>query len=706
MGFLFSNPLLLAGLIGLGLPIALHLLLKRRNQRLRFSTNRFFAVQDDRSSRRRRLRNLLLLSLRLLIFALLVLAFARPFLPLTGAAARDARRQQVVLLVDHSLSLSALHEGRPRWEHVRSAADAWLRKLSSDDRVAVVDCNEAAPVSDGFTPPSVAVAKLADMAPTAGGAELGNGLRQAVKLMESADPKLARTIVVLSDLQRTGTLKLPSAQVPPGVEVKTLAAGDLVTPNLGVLALDFDATGGRLPQATLASYSDEGKTDVESEWAVDGQVLERRLVTLGSGATAPVEFNATGLKPGWHTLEFRIRPRGSDALAGDNVRYQTIFVPEPLRVLSVEERGGRRSFEAETFFVNTAMEASAGSGTNAAAAFRVLRATPTDAVNMLTAAGAKGRSVDVVILASGRTESEPLSRALAAFVQGGGGLLMTVGDGLTPLRWNNRMAGLVPANLKTVETAGVDHPWRLGELDGSSPYFSLFSLPSAGDPDVAEYTRRYKLDVLAGASVVARFDDGEPFAVARELGAGRVLLLNTSADTAWNDWPKHKSFVPWLHRALRHLGQRGAEEVLRAGTELPVGAVLDPGTLALGASVETEGFQVVGPGNEIRRVKPLAGGRWPDVVLDKPGAYRLVDTAGRELRRVAVNVPAAESDLAAWRPREFEEKVSRTGSNPAASLVGNLLGNDRNQREFWRVLMLGVLALLILETIWSNRSYT
>ena len=122
--------------------------------------------------------------------------------------------------------------------------------------------------------------------------------------------------------------------------------------------------------------------------------------------------------------------------------------------------------------------------------------------------------------------------------------------------------------------------------------------------------------------------------------------------------------------------------------------------------METEGFHVVGPGNEIRRVKPLAGGRWPDVVLDKPGAYRLVDTAGRELRRVAVNVPAAESDLAAWRPREFEEKVSRTGSNPAASLVGNLLGNDRNQREFWRVLMLGVLALLILETIWSNRSYT
>ena len=59
----------------------IHLLLKRKTERVRFSTIRFFVAQDLQASARRKLRNLLLLSLRLLILALLVFAFARPFLP-------------------------------------------------------------------------------------------------------------------------------------------------------------------------------------------------------------------------------------------------------------------------------------------------------------------------------------------------------------------------------------------------------------------------------------------------------------------------------------------------------------------------------------------------------------------------------------------------------------------------------------------------
>src|SRR6266487_925398 len=66
----FSNWALLAGLAALIIPILIHLLLRRKKQRLRFSTLQFFLKLDEKASQRRKLRNLALLAVRLLLVAL------------------------------------------------------------------------------------------------------------------------------------------------------------------------------------------------------------------------------------------------------------------------------------------------------------------------------------------------------------------------------------------------------------------------------------------------------------------------------------------------------------------------------------------------------------------------------------------------------------------------------------------------------------
>ena len=95
---LFTNGAMLAGLAALAIPVVIHLLLRRRRQRLRFSTLRFFERQDEQSSQRRKLRNLLLLTIRLLLLTILVLAFARPFLPRGASADADRQPRQIVFV--------------------------------------------------------------------------------------------------------------------------------------------------------------------------------------------------------------------------------------------------------------------------------------------------------------------------------------------------------------------------------------------------------------------------------------------------------------------------------------------------------------------------------------------------------------------------------------------------------------------------------
>ena len=99
-------PLFLAALGALAIPLVLHLSQRARKEPVRFPSLAFVRRVPFKTTERRRLRDRLLLMLRLLVLALLVFAFTRPLLeggPLGGAGVVPARvqrsRQAGVLVV-------------------------------------------------------------------------------------------------------------------------------------------------------------------------------------------------------------------------------------------------------------------------------------------------------------------------------------------------------------------------------------------------------------------------------------------------------------------------------------------------------------------------------------------------------------------------------------------------------------------------------
>src|ERR1051325_8437585 len=95
----FVHPLFLIGLAGAALPVIIHLLTRDRVRKVEFSTLRFFAKNSQRVLRRKKWQEMVLLALRMVMCALMGVAFARPFL---GAkkdegAGMMARRARVVL---------------------------------------------------------------------------------------------------------------------------------------------------------------------------------------------------------------------------------------------------------------------------------------------------------------------------------------------------------------------------------------------------------------------------------------------------------------------------------------------------------------------------------------------------------------------------------------------------------------------------------
>ena len=203
--------------------------------------------------------------------------------------------------------------------------------------------------------------------------------------------------------------------------------------------------------------------------------------------------------------------------------------------------------------------------------------------------------------------------------------------------------------------------------------------------------------------MLARFDDTQPFLLARSAGAGRVLFANTSADTAWTDWPKHKSFVPWVHASVSWLADGGAERRPHAPESLVTG---------IGAAIAPAGDGNPGP-RPVLGVSPTPEGPVPEVSLKADGTvvfevphagiYRLADTGGTERWRRAANPPPVESDLAALDATAAAGLLARR-TDAESDLPPGWFGNEPGRREWWRLLMGAALALLLIETVVANRS--
>jgi Flp pilus assembly protein protease CpaA len=101
MGFL--SPFFLFGALAIAIPIVLHLLKREPENRVRFSAVHLLRRAPVEHSSRRRLRELLLLAMRVAALLLLAFAFARPFFTSDLAAIGST----TIVALDQSSSLSA-----------------------------------------------------------------------------------------------------------------------------------------------------------------------------------------------------------------------------------------------------------------------------------------------------------------------------------------------------------------------------------------------------------------------------------------------------------------------------------------------------------------------------------------------------------------------------------------------------------------------
>src|SRR5438874_9924580 len=140
MTMTFIHPLLLGGIVLVGLPVLLHLIMRQQPKHLLFPAFRFLKLQLRTNQRKLRLRHLLLLALRMLLIALMCVALARPrlFSDRFGGLGAD-QAAIVVLVLDTSPSMEYTVAGTTRLAEAKARALELLDELGESRRVAVLD---------------------------------------------------------------------------------------------------------------------------------------------------------------------------------------------------------------------------------------------------------------------------------------------------------------------------------------------------------------------------------------------------------------------------------------------------------------------------------------------------------------------------------------------------------------------------------------
>lgn len=667
------NPLFLLGLAAVVAPIIVHLVRRTRAQKIEFPSLMFVRQVPQRTIRRRRLHNLLLLLLRTLAFLLLAMAFMRPYFGSGQAESGSGQRNNVILL-DTSFSM---RYGK-RFEQAKTRLKTLVDETRGNERTALIAFGNSYEVLSRFTNDVAKLKALADSAQAGlGGTDYTQALRGAETLFKEAGAGEKR-LVLISDFQANGhNVADVSFRLNKEIKLVTLDVGEAEAPNLAVVdiaaqPLIYQAKYTDKLTARIANFSEEAKEGVRVEFNLNDHVIERRELKIAARDTATVEFTGFNLNEGVNRCVIQIE---GDSFPLDNRFYFTLRRVEQLKALAIETAVRGRS---ESFYLRNALT----TGENLPFALTV---KSTGSVNPGEVNEYK------VVLLNDAALNPALAQALVKFVESGGGLVVAAGPHTEASALNQALQPLLPAQLDQAVNLRGDYV-SLSDVKTDHPIFEVFR--QSGRLASARVFGYWRATPGEASTVLARFEDGSPALIEKSHGRGKVLLYTTTFDAGWNDLPLAPLYLPLVRQMARHLGEREEQSWHPFGQAFSVRA-----------SKDGEPPAVDKPSGERLTERNLTANGELIVNAREQGFYRLRYPETSEF--AAVNLDSKESDLTKLNLDEFVAAVTGADAKEsAANAATEKLSREEleaRQRVWW-LLLIAALLLFVAEAILARRT--
>jgi hypothetical protein len=651
-----------------------------------------------------------------------------------NALAAGSQRTHKILVVDGSLSMGLRKEAETCFDRARALAAQIVRESSGGDSFSVVlmVAPPRRIVPEPSEDARKVVAEIDNLRLTHGNADLAATLNTVESLVRASPGKYpAREVYFLTDLQQsTWIARQPAALSATLQRIKERAqtifvdvgredAGNLAVTNL-VLDDSMAVTGRTTPiVATLTNYG-ETRSDVRvilsvgkaraaagshAERGNQGEALheveEKTIKQIKRGEAAPVTFTYKFPAPGDYVL---VVQTAHDDLEQDDMRSAVVTVKNTVPVVLVNGKPAVEAFDRASEWLRVALnpydEGTAPPTVAARPKVVSLSQFSDEGLGDLT-------PYDCVFLCDVPRFSLAEVRRLENHIRRGGSAVFCLGPNVDLASYNDLLyrdgKGLLPARLTDYAKANSGYDFQLAmdaDADREDP-LKPFRSESAREYLLSARFRQFVQTEPAPHAAPRRVLSFVPSAIAGQPKAsplsggpaildwrpptgshpehgnqgtgrmrGRVVLITTTVNADWNNWPSSPSFAPLMQELLYYASAaRLREQVLQVGE--PIELYLPNVVGGAEATINTPDGRT--ESTRLESQDEAAVLRCTDT--DISGVYSVVIGQHPRQHLFAINVPAlneaqqlSESDLT----RTTREDLQKTYPEWEVQVVTNL----------------------------------
>jgi uncharacterized protein (DUF58 family) len=351
----FLSPWFLLGLLGVAIPLAIHLSRRQKAEKVVFSTIRFLKQTPKKMVFFQKIRQWLLLLIRAAIVALLAIAFARPFLSQAISEQAGWSPRSVVILLDTSMSM----QYGDAFDKAKKAVLTLLDSFQAGDEAALFTFSDGTEKVTELTTDLIQLATIVQNLDSPGFKSTGYlpALRLADQTLRSARHR-DKTVYLVSDFQRRAVGDIDTRwRLSSGVAFEGIKIGEQETTNLAVTEVISPARliRDQAEQVILARVRNLGTrslTETRVTLKIDEKTVDTQNIDLTKKSEAIVTFRTQFRERGIHLGSVTVE---DEFFAPDNTFYFTVDVLRPLAVLSIVDASAAKAHADENRWFESAL---------------------------------------------------------------------------------------------------------------------------------------------------------------------------------------------------------------------------------------------------------------------------------------------------------------------------------------------------------------
>ncbi|MBF0408715.1 MAG: BatA and WFA domain-containing protein [Candidatus Riflebacteria bacterium] len=709
MPFHFGNPWFLLAALGIGVPIYLHLYYRKNPVQKFFPSLRLIRLSSQTILNKMKLKNLILLALRIAVILFLVSALAKPFISTGGNLdSGNGSPSAFVVVLDNSMSMGASHRGISLFNAAKSRALEILDKMGQNDKASVVLMNDPGTVLFQQLSWDKNDLREAIRNTTLGhsGTNVHSALVSALKMILPVK-SFKRTIYVISDVTKTAWKTFSESfdltKIPRDIDLVLIPVGEeTAPPNLAVSNLELSAplvlAGRTAPLlVTVSNFSSSPQKSMLSVF-INGDKKHELALDLAPDEKKRVSIPCTFQKEGASHIRASI---SADSLSADDSRHLAVKVLASQKVLILHPPrfiDGRDS--TDDLYLRFALNP--------------LNKKDNPVFNVDRRSEEETSGIDLnqyssVFLVNIRKLPPEFVKNLSAYLLSGGNVIIFPGSRVDPNWYNTYFfdepgsSYILPGRLvkRIGNSVAKSFAYQITDIDSAHPAFKFFSSEENGDISRAQIYEFIQIEPLNSAQILGRMSHGLPAVIEESRGQGRVMLFAFNADNSWSNWPMKPTFLPFIHQTVFGMIGRGGLAFDSITPQTPV-------TLQL----KEDGLQEVvleTPGGEKTSLPTRKEG--PGLIIvstsntDTAGFYRLTAKWKNrtQAQAFAVNPPADESDLERFPINKIPRFISIRQKPGTGNKFGEKITLIREGREVSVPLLWALFLLAMAETFFANK---